>query len=63
VADGWICTLDTFPAIKFFSPTDQSQRLPTPITCVRVDKHITGASWREWASWFKLARILQSFPF
>jgi hypothetical protein len=55
--------MQAFPAIKFFSSTDQSQSLPTPIECVRVDKHISGASWREWAGWFKLLKYLDEFPF
>lgn len=55
--------MDAFPAVKFFSPSDASQELPTPITCVRVDKHVTGVSWSDWASWFKLARILNAWPF
>lgn len=55
--------MDGFPAIKFFSASDVSQTFPTPISCVRVDKHITSASWREWASWFKLAKLLEEWPF
>lgn len=55
--------MDSFPAIKFFSATDQSQVLPTPITCVRVDKHVSGQSWNTWAGWFKLLRYLDDFPF
>jgi hypothetical protein len=54
--------MDTFPAIKFFSATDQSQTLPTPITCVRVDKHVAGADWKTWAGWFKLIRFLDAWP-
>ena len=55
--------MESFPAIKWFSSSDQSQTFPTPITCVRVDKHVSGASWREWASWLKLTRYLSDFPF
>ena len=54
--------MEAFPAIKFFSATDQSQELPTPIACVRVDKPV-GTSWRTWAGWFKLARFLEAPPF
>jgi hypothetical protein len=54
--------MDSFPAIKFFSATDQSQGGPFPVTCVRVDKHIA-SGWREWASWFKLAQLLERWPF
>jgi hypothetical protein len=54
--------MDAFPAIKFFSATDQSQSFPTPITCTRVDKPVNGVSWRDWASWFKLARYLNQLP-
>lgn len=55
--------MEAFPAITFFSATDQSQELPTPISCVRVDKHVAGISWSTWAGWFKLLRYLDSFPF
>jgi hypothetical protein len=53
--------MDAFPAIKFFSATDQSQTFPTPITCVRVEKPV-GTDWRTWAGWFKLLRYLDAFP-
>jgi hypothetical protein len=55
--------MDSFPAVKFFSATDVSQTFPTPITCVRVDKTVAGVSWRTWAGWFKLLRLLDGFPF
>jgi hypothetical protein len=61
LAEGWICQEDAFPAIKWFSPVDASSSVP-PVTCVRVDKHVAGLSWREWATWFKLARFLRDFP-
>lgn len=61
MADGWVCTLETFPALKYFSATDQSQRLPVPISCVRVDKPV-GTDWKTWAGWFKLLRYLGEFP-
>jgi hypothetical protein len=54
--------MEAFPAVKFFSATDQSQDFPTPIRCVRVEKPV-GTSWSVWAGWFKLARYLESFPF
>lgn len=53
--------MEAFPAIKFFSETDQSQDFPTPITCVRVDKPVH-TDWKTWAGWFKLARFLEGFP-
>lgn len=53
--------MTAFPAIKFFSSTDQSQTFPTPIVCVRVDKPV-GTSWRTWAGWFKLVRFLDGLP-
>jgi hypothetical protein len=52
-----------FPAIKFFSPDDQSQDFPYPIECVRVDKQVMGVSWSDWHSWFRLARLLDAWPF
>jgi hypothetical protein len=55
--------MDAFPAVKFFSATDQTQVFPTPITCYRVDKAVAGANAREWAGWFKLLRYLDGvFP-
>jgi hypothetical protein len=55
--------MDAFPAVKFFSSTDQTTDLPTPITCVRVDKHVNGGSWRDWASWYKLLKLIEEIPF
>jgi hypothetical protein len=52
-----------FPAIKFFSATDQTSSFPTPIQCVRVDKHVNGGSWRDWASWYKLLKLVEEIPF
>lgn len=56
-----MCTSEILPAVKWFSATDASSSVP-PVTCVRIDKTVAGASWREWASWFKLARFLDHFP-
>jgi hypothetical protein len=55
--------MDSFPAVKFFSPTDQTQLFPTPITCFRVDKRVQGYSWRDWASWYKLLKLIDEWPF
>lgn len=57
MADGWICSQDAIPAIKWFSTTDASSSVP-PVTCVRVDKHVAGVDWKTWAGWQKLARLL-----
>lgn len=53
--------MDEFPAIKWFSPTDSSSSFP-PVTCYRVDKHVDGFSFSDWASWFKLSRLFERFP-
>jgi len=53
--------MEAFPAIKFFSSTDQSTTFPTPISCVRVDKPV-GTSWKVWSDWFKLAQFLEGIP-
>jgi len=53
--------MEAFPAIKFFSETDQSTTFPTPISCVRVEKPV-GTDLKTWAGWFKLARFLQGLP-
>lgn len=57
-----MCQEDNFPAIKWFSSSDVSRTFPTPVTCTRVDRHVAGVSWREWASWFKLAKYLDNVP-
>lgn len=62
VSEGWVCVADTVPAIKYFSPTDDSRSLPVPITCYRVDKRVQGFSYSDWASWYKLAKLFDSFP-
>jgi hypothetical protein len=62
VADGWVCTMEDFPAIKFFSATDQSATFPTPISCVRVSKPVHGFSYRVWADWYKLLRFIEDLP-
>lgn len=54
--------MDDFPAIKFFSNSDQSTTLPTPISCFRVDKHVAGVDYRTFFSWNKLAQYLEDFP-
>jgi hypothetical protein len=57
-----VCVADTTPVIKWFSPTDESQQLPVPITCYRVDKAVDGYSFTDWAGWFKLLKLLDRFP-
>jgi hypothetical protein len=56
-----VCVEDAFPAIKWFSPADVSSSVP-PVTCYRVSKHVDGFSWSDWASWFKLLKLLERFP-
>lgn len=56
-----MCQEDAFPAIKWFSASDVSSTFP-PVTCVRVDKHVAGVSWKTWADWFKLTKFLDDFP-
>jgi hypothetical protein len=48
--------------IKWFSPSDVSDPV-LGLRCFKVDKYVAGVSWRDWASWFKLARYLDDFPF
>lgn len=55
--------MQDFPAIKFFSSTDQTSTFPTPIQCFRVDKAVHGFSFRDWADWYKLLKFLDGFPF
>lgn len=50
--------MQAFPAIKWFSASDQSRLLPTPVQCVRVDKPV-GGSWRSWANWVKIGQLLE----
>ena len=54
--------MDEFPAIKWFSSSDVSGAFP-PITCTRVDKQVVGGSWSDWASWAKLLKIIDRWPF
>jgi hypothetical protein len=54
--------MQDFPAIKYFSATDQTATFPTPVTCYRVDKHVDGFSWSDWASWYKLLKFVDGFP-
>jgi hypothetical protein len=54
--------MEDFPAIKFFSATDQSATFPTPISCVRVSKPVHGFSYRVWADWYKLLRFIEDLP-
>lgn len=56
-----MCVEDAFPAIKWFSETDQSSTVP-PVTCYRVSKQVNGFSFSDWASWAKLGRLLEQFP-
>jgi hypothetical protein len=60
--EGWICEAGTFPAIKWFDTADRSQIFPFPVSCYRVEKHVVGYSWREFAAWTKLARLLSNWP-
>lgn len=50
--------MQDFPAIKFFSSSDQSASFPTPIQCVRVDKPVN-SSWRSWRDWAKIMELLE----
>lgn len=57
-----MCEQQGFPVIKWFSESDVTGQLPG-VQCYRVDKVVTGQSWRTWAGWFKLLRYLDEFPF
>jgi hypothetical protein len=50
------------PAIKWFSSSDVSGMFPIPVTCYRVDKTVNGFSFSDWASWYKLFRLIEDFP-
>jgi hypothetical protein len=50
--------MQAFPAIKWFSGTDQSRTFPTPVQCIRVDKPVN-AGWRTWANWAKVMQLLE----
>jgi hypothetical protein len=58
-----VCVAQNFPAIKWFSSSDQSGDFPTPIRCYRVDKQVNGFSYSDWASWYKLLKFVDGFPF
>jgi hypothetical protein len=57
-----VCEYAALSFIKWFSPTDVSDPV-LGLRCFKVDKYVAGVSWRDWASWFKLARYLDDFPF
>jgi hypothetical protein len=56
-----VCVKEAFPAIKWFSATDQSSPI-LGTRCYRVDRQVAGVSWRTWLNWGKLAQFLDDFP-
>ena len=60
-----MCQLDEQPAIKWGSTSDTSQEFPIPISCRRLETPFPGESNgpTSWATWFKMARLIDGFPF
>jgi len=54
--------MDEFPAVKWFSGSDQSMGGPFPVTCFRVDRSNLGGSWKDWIAWYKLLKLVEFFP-
>jgi hypothetical protein len=58
---GWVCWRDDFPAYKWFSASDDSGSFP-PITCTRVERVPPGGNASSWLGWWKIARLIESWP-
>jgi hypothetical protein len=57
-----VCESVVLPGIKWTSTEDMTRDFPEPIQCVRLEKPL-GTSATTWATWWKLARLIEGLPF
>lgn len=55
-----MCESTTLPIIKYFSSSDQSDPF-LGIKCFKVEKRVTGLSWRDILSARKVAQLIDGF--
>lgn len=59
---GWACSFAADPDLVFSSTSDVTGRLPG-LVCVRLEEPLQGSSVTKWNGWYKVARLIEEFPF
>ena len=59
----WVCESETLPGIKWSSSYDMSRTFPEPISCRRLEKPFPIGGPTQYATWWKIARMIESLPF
>jgi hypothetical protein len=60
-AGGYVCSFASAPGIIFGSSTDETGTLPG-LTCSRLDSPLPGSSWTQFATFWKLVRLIEGIP-
>lgn len=59
---GYVCEFRQFPAVKWGSSSDQTGKIPG-LVCTKLEKPLPGSGPSAWAAWWKIARLIENFPF
>lgn len=61
MAEMWICEYQQMPGIKWGSSSDQTGFLPG-LVCRRLEAPLPGSSLSSWATFRKLAQLIEEVP-
>lgn len=57
----WVCQFDAEPDVKFSATSDLSSS-HLAITCSRIEQPLPGSSFGQGHFWYKVARLIETFP-
>ena len=57
-----MCSFASTPGIVFPSSTDETGTLPG-LTCVKLEEPLPGSSATTWATFWKILRLIEAWPF
>jgi len=59
---GYVCEWTQFPAVKWASSSDVTDS-KIGLACTKIEKPLPGSGPSAWATWWKIARLIENFPF
>jgi hypothetical protein len=58
----WVCESAAAPGVLFSSTSDRTNFLPG-WTCKKLQAPLPSGGPTQWATWYKIARLIESLPF
>lgn len=61
MGNAWVCEYAALPGYKWFS--DQDVTAPAlGLTCTKLEDKPPGSTWGNYASWYKILRLITEWP-